>query len=60
MAFFETHLIKLDFTAKAQSTQRTAFCLLSFNTCFSLRAQCLYEAGVENCLLPIGFVDDPK
>ena len=56
MAFFETHLIKLDFTAKAQSTQRT----VAFNTCFSLRAQCLYEAGVENCLLPIGSVDDPK
>jgi hypothetical protein len=39
--FFEARLIKLDFTAKARSTQRTAFCLLAFNTCFSLRAQCL-------------------
>jgi hypothetical protein len=40
MAFFEAHLITLDFTAKAQSTQRTAHsiklrtggCLLAFNT----------------------------
>ena len=30
--FFKTHLIKLDFTAKALSTQRTASSLLAFNT----------------------------
>lgn len=32
MAFIETHFIKLDFTAKALSTQRTVSCLLAFNT----------------------------
>jgi hypothetical protein len=32
MVFFKTHLIKLDFTAKARSTQRTASSLLAYNT----------------------------
>ena len=31
MAFLKPILIKLDFTAKAQSAQRTASCLLAFN-----------------------------
>jgi hypothetical protein len=33
--------IKFSFAAKSQRAQRTASCLLAFNTCFSLRTQCL-------------------
>jgi hypothetical protein len=56
MAFFVTHLIKLDFTAKARSTQRTASCLLAFNTMpFSAP---LAKRAVKIVFYP-WFVEDP-
>jgi hypothetical protein len=72
MALCDTNLIKLYFTAKARSTQRTESCLLAFKPCLSLRTLCLerpssvagycggWKAGGENCFLPIDFVEDPK
>jgi hypothetical protein len=57
MAFFETHLTKLDFTAKARSTQRKASCLLAFNTLpFSAP---LAKRAVKT-VLPIDFIEDSE
>jgi hypothetical protein len=36
--FLDTNLIRAEFHRKTPRAQRTVFCLLAFNTCFSLRA----------------------
>jgi hypothetical protein len=55
--FFDTPLIKFDFTAKSQSTQRTASCLFAFNLLpFSAP---LAKRAVKIVFCP-WFVEDPK
>jgi hypothetical protein len=53
MAFFETNLVKLGFTAKTRSTQRTASCLLAFTHMpFSAYSEALAKRVVKIVFYP--------